>query len=312
MQGAMSSMHEVHDDIEITDDTNQPSAELEREFVTVDDPSPSSASENPTFEGADSADTGSLSEKLTTGDTEELVITDSGSNNIQWKSMFGNIKKKSVRRFSVIPLMSPYETITKINVVKKRLTSRVNNNSHGGDADFDGGFPFHKPSWKNFRFKELVSATDDFNSENMIGKGGYAEVYKGHLPDGRVVAVKKILIKTDKKEEDMTADFLSELGIIAHINHPNAAKLVGFSIDSGLHLVLEFLPYGSLANKLHGTEECLDWEKRYRAAIGIAEGLRYLHHDCPRRVIHRDIKASNILLTEDYEAQVNAALTLLR
>ncbi|CAI0474304.1 unnamed protein product [Linum tenue] len=115
-------------------------------------------------------------------------------------------------------------------------------------------------------------------------------------------------MKAEKQDDDLIADFLSELGIIAHINHPNAARLIGFSIDSGLHLVLEFLPYGSLANKLHGallSGEFLNWEKRYKVAIGIAEGLRYLHHDCPRRIIHRDIKASNILLGEDYEAQIS-------
>jgi serine/threonine protein kinase len=85
----------------------------------------------------------------------------------------------------------------------------------------------------------------------LIGEGGHAKVYKGCLSDGQVVAVKK-LMKTEKQEEDRVGDFLSELGIIAHINHPNAARLLGFSIDSGLHLVLEFLPHGSLASVLHG------------------------------------------------------------
>lgn len=76
-------------------------------------------------------------------------------------------------------------------------------------------------------------------------------MYRGCLSDGQVVAVKK-LVKNEKEEEDRIGDFLSELGIIAHINHPNAAKLLGFSIDRGLHLVLEFLPNGSLASVLHG------------------------------------------------------------
>ncbi|CAN1829130.1 Receptor-like cytosolic serine/threonine-protein kinase RBK1 [Linum perenne] len=286
--------------------------QMQREFV-VEESSPRCVLEAPSLEeaGADldhcaatiSADSETLSDKQSTIDTADVTDT-----SIQWKSMFGNIKKKSVRRFSVIPLMSTYETITRINVVKKKLTKTNNNHGDVGAIDNFDVFPFDKPSWKNFRYKELAAATDDFNSGNMIGKGGYAEVYKGHLPDGRVVAVKKIM-KTEKKEENMmTADFLSELGIIAHINHPNAAKLLGFSIDSGLHLVLEYLPFGSLGDKLHGSGECLDWEKRYKAATGIAEGLKYLHHDCPRRVIHRDIKASNILLAEDYEAQAKPLL----
>ena len=66
----------------------------------------------------------------------------------------------------------------------------------------------------------------------MLGKGGHAEVYKGHLSDGQIVAVKK-LVQNEKEEEDKASDFLSELGIIAHINHPNAAHLIGFSIDGG-------------------------------------------------------------------------------
>lgn len=87
--------------------------------------------------------------------------------------------------------------------------------------------------------------------ENLIGKGGHAEVYKGCLPNGQVVAVKKI-IKDEKEEEDRVSDFLSELGIIAHINHPNAARLIGFSTENGFHLVLQFLPHGSLATLLFG------------------------------------------------------------
>lgn len=218
-----------------------------------------------------------------------------------WKSMIDSIKKKSVvRRFSVIPLLTNYE-LTKKNLWKK--LGRLQN-SEDDDADDGGSVPVVRHSWKNFDFAELAAATDNFNSENMIGKGGHAEVYKGCLPDGEVVAVKKI-IKNAKEEEERISDFLSELGIIAHINHPNAAKLIGFSTENGFHLVLQFLPHGSLSSLLFGSTECLKWKIRYKIALGIAEGLQYLHHDCHRRIIHRDIKASNILLSEDYEAQIS-------
>lgn len=89
-------------------------------------------------------------------------------------------------------------------------------------------------------------------TDKLIGKGGHAEVYKGRL-DGRVVAVKKILKHLEKQNEDRVGDFLSELGIIAHTNHPNVSSLIGFSIDRGSHLVLEFARHGSLTNVLHGT-----------------------------------------------------------
>ena len=86
--------------------------------------------------------------------------------------------------------------------------------------------------------------------EKLIGKGGHAEVYKGQLADGQFVAVKRLTKGGNK--EDRVSDFLSELGIIAHVNHPNAAQLLGFSVEGGLHLVLQFSPHGSLASVLHG------------------------------------------------------------
>lgn len=86
--------------------------------------------------------------------------------------------------------------------------------------------------------------------ENLIGKGGHAEVYGGCLPDGQLVAVKKLMRK--ETEEERVGDFLSELGIIAHVNHPNAPHLLGFGVEGGLHLVLQYSPHGSLASVLHG------------------------------------------------------------
>lgn len=162
--------------------------------------------------------------------------------------------------------------------------------------------------------------------ENVIGKGGYAEVYRGCLKSGQVVAIKRL---TRGSFDENVGDFLLELGIMAHLNHPNTAKLIGYGIQGGMHLVLEFFPHGSLASTLHGNyhllndiflfffpsnfkhigyslglKEKLEWNIRYKIAIGIAEGLRYLHEGCQRRIIHRDIKAANILLTQDFEPQV--------
>lgn len=86
--------------------------------------------------------------------------------------------------------------------------------------------------------------------DKLIGKGGHAEVYKGSLADGQLVAVKRLTKKDN--EEERIGNFLSELGMIAHVNHPNAAQLLGFSVEGGLHLVLRFSPHGSLASVLHG------------------------------------------------------------
>lgn len=86
-------------------------------------------------------------------------------------------------------------------------------------------------------------------AENLIGKGGYAEVYKGCLPSGQLVAIKRLIRGT---ENETTGDFLSELGIMAHVNHPNTARLVGYGVEGGMHLVLELSEKGCLASALNG------------------------------------------------------------
>lgn len=85
---------------------------------------------------------------------------------------------------------------------------------------------------------------------NMVGKGGHAEVYKGTLLDGRIVAIKRL--RKGGSEETKEQDFLTELGIIGHVAHPNTTPLVGFCVEEGLHLIFDFSPHGSLATWLHG------------------------------------------------------------
>ncbi|XP_071710999.1 receptor-like cytosolic serine/threonine-protein kinase RBK1 [Rutidosis leptorrhynchoides] len=208
---------------------------------------------------------------------------------VVWRNWIDNLKCKSrsLRRFSTGSFM------------------RKLGRNHSTEANINiDDFYMPKPSWRNFSFQKLVAATNGFSLDNLLGKGGHAEVYRGCLPDGQIVAVKKIT-KKEKKDEDRVGDFLSELGIVAHINHPNAARLIGFSSEEDLHLVLQFAPHGSLATLLHNSKENVDWKIRYKIAIGIAEGLQYLHYECNKRIIHRDITASNILLTEDYEPQIS-------
>ncbi|KAA3463093.1 receptor-like cytosolic serine/threonine-protein kinase RBK2 isoform X1 [Gossypium australe] len=164
--------------------------------------------------------------------------------------------------------------------------------------DFLSGSYNHR---KIFPLSELQAATKNFSTENLVGKGGYAEVYKGSLRNGQLVAIKRL---TKGTADEIIGDFLSELGIMAHVNHPNTAKLIGYGIEGGMHLVLELSPNGSLASLLYGSKEKLTWGIRFKIALGTAEGLRYLHEGCKRRIIHRDIKAANILLTKDFDPQV--------
>ncbi|KAL4363206.1 hypothetical protein GQ457_04G034870 [Hibiscus cannabinus] len=258
-------------------------------------PSPRGVLENPELESdSDSGSTPSATTHISDGgenespDIQKPPVSQSqkwaDSYSFQWRSIFETIKRKSSKLY-VLPLLAKS---AKHREEEENLLDRANE---------------PKPSWRHFSYSELVDATDNFNLENLLGKGGHAEVYKGQLPDGQIVAVKKI-VSIDKEEEDQVGDFLTELGILAHIKHPNAAQLIGFCVDEGLHLILKFSPYGNLTSMLFGSV-CLDWKTRFKVAIGIAEGLKYLHHECRKRIIHRDITASNILLTEDYEAQIS-------
>lgn len=90
-----------------------------------------------------------------------------------------------------------------------------------------------------------------FFEENLIGQGGYAEVYKGTMPNGSLVAIKRMM-RGDV--EEMAGDFLSELGIIVHVSHPNIAKVIGYGVEGGLHLVLQLSPNGCLESLLRGPD----------------------------------------------------------
>ncbi|KAI3698451.1 hypothetical protein L2E82_42006 [Cichorium intybus] len=180
----------------------------------------------------------------------------------------------------------------------RKLSETIPDLPHNMDAELH----CFEASWTNFSLEDLKSATDNFSRENLIGEGGYSEVYKGHLEDGQLIAVKKLIRGTP---EEMTSDFLSELGILVHVNHPNISHIIGYGIEGGMHLVLPLSQHGSLASLLSGHDNQLEWGVRYNIAIGAASGLYYLHEGCHRRIIHRDIKAANILLSEDFQPKIS-------
>ncbi|XP_068651881.1 probable receptor-like serine/threonine-protein kinase At5g57670 isoform X2 [Aristolochia californica] len=160
-----------------------------------------------------------------------------------------------------------------------------------------------QPSWRCVSYEEIAEATNNFHPDNIVGRGGYSEVYRGDLRDGQTIAVKRLA--KDNTDETKQKEFLSELGIIVHVCHPNTSYLLGCCIEKGLHLIFNFSPNGNLASALHGEKaEWLEWPVRYKIAVGIARGLHYLHKRCKHRIIHRDIKASNILLGPEFEPQI--------
>uniref|UniRef100_A0A7N0UGY6 non-specific serine/threonine protein kinase n=1 Tax=Kalanchoe fedtschenkoi TaxID=63787 RepID=A0A7N0UGY6_KALFE len=155
-------------------------------------------------------------------------------------------------------------------------------------------------SW--FTYQELSDATDRFSSQNVLGEGGFGCVYKGHLPNGRVVAVKQLKVGSGQGERE----FRAEVDIISRIHHRHLVSLVGYCIsDRQRLLVYEYIANNTLEHHLHAEGgPVLDWAHRVKIAIGSARGLAYLHEDCHPRIIHRDIKSANILLDDNFESRV--------
>ncbi|TYI16425.1 hypothetical protein ES332_A08G253900v1 [Gossypium tomentosum] len=157
---------------------------------------------------------------------------------------------------------------------------------------------------EGFTFQDLVAATENFNESFVVGRGACGTVYKAVLPSGQAVAVKKL---ASQREGNNNVDnsFRAEILTLGNIRHRNIVKLYGFCYHQGSNLLLyEYMSRGSLGELLHGTSCHLDWRTRFMIALGAAQGLAYLHHDCKPRIFHRDIKSNNILLNEKFEARV--------
>uniref|UniRef100_I1QEE4 Uncharacterized protein n=1 Tax=Oryza glaberrima TaxID=4538 RepID=I1QEE4_ORYGL len=150
----------------------------------------------------------------------------------------------------------------------------------------------------------LRSATGDFAESNKLGEGGFGAVYKGVLPDGYEIAVKRLSKSSTQGVEELK----NELTLVAKLKHKNLVSLVGVCLEQQERLlVYEFVPNRSLDLILFDTEksEQLDWEKRYKIINGIARGLQYLHEDSQLKVVHRDLKASNILLDANMNPKIS-------
>ncbi|XP_022968871.1 probable LRR receptor-like serine/threonine-protein kinase At1g56140 isoform X2 [Cucurbita maxima] len=145
-----------------------------------------------------------------------------------------------------------------------------------------------------FSFSELRGATSDFNPSNKLGEGGFGPVYKGTLSDGRVVAVKQLSVASHQGK----SQFVAEIATISAVQHRNLVKLYGCCIEADKRLlVYEFLENKSLDQALFGNKHLtIDWPTRFDICVGVARGLTYLHEESRLRIVHRDVKASNILL----------------
>ncbi|KAL4554480.1 hypothetical protein LXL04_039311 [Taraxacum kok-saghyz] len=154
-----------------------------------------------------------------------------------------------------------------------------------------------------FGYGELRDATNDFSSENKLGEGGFGPVYKGTLEDGRGIAVKQLSIASHQGK----SQFVAEIATISAVQHRNLVKLYGCCIDGEKRLlVYEYLENKSLDQALFGSNKLsLTWPTRFEICMGLARGLSYLHEESRVRIIHRDVKASNVLLDADMNPKIS-------
>lgn len=156
-----------------------------------------------------------------------------------------------------------------------------------------------------FSYKQLRIATDDFSTLNKIGEGGFGSVYKGRLKSGKMAAIK--VLSSESKQG--VREFLTEIKVISDVDHENLVKLYGCCIeDDHRILVYNYLENNSLAQTLLGGGHSsiqFSWRTRTKICIGVAKGLAYLHEQVKPHIIHRDIKASNILLDKDLTPKIS-------
>ncbi|XP_073280894.1 probable LRR receptor-like serine/threonine-protein kinase RFK1 [Primulina huaijiensis] len=156
-----------------------------------------------------------------------------------------------------------------------------------------------------FTLKQIRTATNNFDAANKIGEGGFGPVYKGLLSDGTVIAVKQL----SSRSRQGNREFLNEIGMISCLQHPNLVKLYGCCIEGDqLLVVYEYMENNSLAQVLFGSKESqlmLNWPTRFSICIGIARGLAFLHDESRLKIVHRDIKATNVLLDKDLNPKIS-------
>ncbi|ONI12983.1 hypothetical protein PRUPE_4G195600 [Prunus persica] len=156
-----------------------------------------------------------------------------------------------------------------------------------------------------FDLPTVASATDNFSSNNKLGEGGFGPVYRGTLLDGQEIAVKRL----SRSSGQGLNEFKNEVILIAKLQHRNLVKLLGFCVQGEEKmLIYEYMPNRSLDSFIFDSvrgELLLDWPKRFHIICGVARGLLYLHQDSRLRIIHRDLKASNVLLDNEMNPKIS-------
>ncbi|XP_037495728.1 probable LRR receptor-like serine/threonine-protein kinase At1g07650 isoform X1 [Jatropha curcas] len=157
-----------------------------------------------------------------------------------------------------------------------------------------------------FTLKQIKAATKNFDAANKVGEGGFGSVYKGQLSDGTIIAVKQL----SSKSKQGNREFVNEIGMISALQHPNLVKLYGCCVEGNqLLLIYEYMENNCLSRALFGKNPTsrlkLDWPTRQKICLGVARGLAYLHEESIIKIVHRDIKTSNVLIDKDLNAKIS-------
>ncbi|XP_019176013.1 PREDICTED: putative receptor-like protein kinase At4g00960 [Ipomoea nil] len=192
----------------------------------------------------------------------------------------------------IILFLATFSFVRIRNVKKRNATTKTTDVVGSSAGEFS-----------QYDFVTIRAITNDFSPENKIGEGGYGSVYKGMLPIGQEVAIKRL----SKSSRQGDQEFKNEVEVVAKLQHKNLVRLLGFcSQGEEKILIYEFVPNKSLDYFLFDPEkQCqLNWSMRYKIIRGIARGLLYLHEDSRLRIIHRDLKTSNILLDANMDPKI--------
>ncbi|XP_060675677.1 cysteine-rich receptor-like protein kinase 15 [Ziziphus jujuba] len=190
--------------------------------------------------------------------------------------------------------------VTTCFVLRRKRESHKYNTIHGRNGESE----ITTVESLQFDLETIETATNKFSEDYKLGEGGFGEVYRGILPNGQEIAVKRL----SKSSNQGTEEFKTEVVLVAKLQHRNLVRLLGFCLEGGEKmLVYEFVPNKSLDYLLFDPAKQgeLDWSKRRNIIGGIARGILYLHEDSRLKVIHRDLKASNILLDADMHPKIS-------
>ncbi|CAI8606829.1 unnamed protein product [Vicia faba] len=231
-------------------------------------------------------------------DLKDLRVIES-SRNLYVRMDASNIGDKHEHTKTAILLVSIIVSavivmLLTLYISRKKRKNRENNNE---DEHYDLDLPY-------FDLATIVKATNNFSEDNKLGEGGFGPVYKGKLQDGQEIAVKRLSWSSGQGSKE----FRNEVILCSKLQHRNLVKILGYCVESGEKmLVYEYMSNKSLDSFIFDQiqSKLLDWPMRFNILYGIARGLLYLHQDSRLRIIHRDLKASNILLDRDMNPKIS-------